>query len=86
MYIPTGATPLPAAAFPMLDIALEAQKHPISLFPGAATDLFVASGLVDAANDWMLKTPFEQPQFIPDQGQDLARLPFAVSNAACISR
>lgn len=86
MYIPTGPTPLPAAAFPMLDIALEAQKHPISLFPGAATDLFVASGLVDAANDWMLKTPFEQSQFIPDQGQDLSRLPFAVSNAACISR
>ena len=82
-----GPTALPAAAFPMLDLALEAQKHPISLFPGATTtDLFVASGLVDAANDWMLKTPFEQPQFLADQGQDLARLPFAVTNTACISR
>jgi hypothetical protein len=86
MYMPTGTTALQTAAFPMLDIALEAQKHPISLFPGATADLFVASGLVDAANDWMLKTPFEQPQFLADQGQDLARLPFAVTNAACISR
>lgn len=91
MYLPTGPTALPAAAFPLLDIALEAhqqqQQHSISLFPGATTtDLFVASGLVDAANDWMLKTPFEQPQFIPDQGQELARLPFAVTNTACISR
>lgn len=75
MYMPTG-----------LDIALEAQQLPISLFPGATTDLFVASGLVDAANDWMLKTPFEQPQFIPGQGQELAHLPFAVTNTACISR
>lgn len=86
MYMPTVPTALPAATFPMLDIALEAQQHPISLFPGATTDLFVASGLVDAANDWMLKTPFEQTQFLSDQGQDLSRLPFAVTNAACISR
>lgn len=31
IYMPTGPTALPAAAFPMLDIPLEAQQHPISL-------------------------------------------------------
>ncbi len=82
MYLPTVASSLPAAAFPLL----EAQQSSMALFPVGSNNLFVASGLVDAANDWMLKAPFDKPQFRPDQGQDLSLLPFAMTNAACISR
>lgn len=83
MYLPTSVpNSLPASAFPIL----ETQQKALSMFPVGSNELFVASGLVDAANDWILQTPFDKAQFLPDQGQDLALLPFGVTNTACISR